>query len=59
MRKRRNIPAEKDDFLTTLGPGFSLENLAQRAQSANPDEQFSAVQATRSDHVMCALDHVM
>ena len=47
LRKRRNIPDEVEDYQATLEPGFSLENLVLKAQSPNPDEQFSAVQATR------------
>lgn len=49
MRKRRNIPTDAEDYQASLGPGFSLESLVVRAQSSNPDEQFSAVQATRSE----------
>ena len=45
LRKRRNIPVDSEDY--QVGPNFTLESLVIKAQSANPDEQFSAVQAAR------------
>lgn len=47
MRKRRNIPADGEDYTSQLGSTFTLENLVTKAQSSNPDEQFAAVQASR------------
>ena len=47
LRKRRNIPVDSEDYQASLGPNFTLESLVIKAQSANPDEQFSAVQAAR------------